>query len=151
MVDIEAKIKYGDVVVQLELCLNAIAANPSTLAKPSFVDPEGAASDHATLEIENSLFKEEEKEYARVLAEFDATLKEYFDSDDDTSQRSVDSISLQEITPKIVLLAKLNSENPEEATSDQQAQKSMKLWRRLLRWLLKNIRKNNGLLKYRKK
>ncbi|KAL7304221.1 hypothetical protein TKK_0003415 [Trichogramma kaykai] len=149
MVDIKAKIKYA--VAQLELCLNAIAANPSTFAKFSSADPEVAASDHSTLEIENSSFEEEEKEYARVLAEFDATLKEYFDSDDDTSQRSVDSISLQEITPKIVLLAKLNSENPEEATSDQQAQKSMKLWRRLLRWLLKNIRKNNGLLKYRKK
>ncbi|KAL7303278.1 hypothetical protein TKK_0004472 [Trichogramma kaykai] len=151
MVDIEAKIKYGDVVAQLELCLNAIAANPSTFTKFSSADPEVAASDHATLEIENSLFEEEEKECARVLAEFDATLKEYFDSDDDTSERSVDSISLQEITSKIALLAKLNSENPEEARSDQKVQKSMKLWRRLLRWLLKNIRKNNGLLKYRKK
>ncbi|KAL7305463.1 hypothetical protein TKK_0002202 [Trichogramma kaykai] len=141
MVDIEAKIKYGDVVAQFELCLNAIAANPSTLAKFSSADPEVAASDHATLKIENSLFEEEE-ECARVLAEFDATLKKYFDSDDDTSER------LQEITPTIALLAKLNSEDPEDATSDQPAQKSMKLWRRLLRWLLKNIRKNNGLLKY---
>uniref|UniRef100_A0ABD2XS06 Uncharacterized protein n=1 Tax=Trichogramma kaykai TaxID=54128 RepID=A0ABD2XS06_9HYME len=131
--------------------MNAIAANPYTFAKFSSADPEVAASDHATLEIENSLFEEEEKEYARVLAEFDATLKEYFDSDDDTSERSVDSISLQEITPKIALLPNLNSENPEDATSDQKGQKSMKLWRRLLRWLLKNIRKNNGLLKYRKK
>ncbi|KAL7302432.1 hypothetical protein TKK_0005085 [Trichogramma kaykai] len=66
MVDIEAKIKYGDVVAQLELCLNAIAANPFTFTKFSSADPEVAASDHATLEIENSLFEEEEKECARV-------------------------------------------------------------------------------------
>ncbi|CAB0040458.1 unnamed protein product [Trichogramma brassicae] len=144
---IEAKIKYGDVVAQLELCLNAIAANPSTLAKFSSADPEVAASDHATLEIANSLFDEEE-ECARVLAEFDATLKEYFDSDDDTFERSVDSISLQEITPTMALLAKLNSEDLEDAASDQPGRKSTKPWRRLLRWLLKNIRKNNVSLNY---